>query len=256
MTHDKKFSYGELATGLQTEYKFDMAANLINKAQGGNSTAAFCWGQDIGSRRNRHSSFQRAGDAGGLLFVNGSTATTKQFPLTDRLGNVTGYRRAVTGSPASLDAVYEPTAGRQPTKLPVNQTWQYDAFGREPRPMAGAEIDCQWQPAGRDEREARASQLRSTGPSSHSMAFRFSTKYTDPTGFVYYGYRYYNADRGRWPSRDPIEERGGLNLYGMVGNNAVSHWDRLGLAIDDCCEKDKVTVYVINRSGGRRKQWL
>jgi len=34
---------------------------------------------------------------------------------------------------------------------------------------------------------------------------------------------------GRWPSRDPIGERGGMNLYGMVGNDAVNWWDFLGL---------------------------
>ena len=34
---------------------------------------------------------------------------------------------------------------------------------------------------------------------------------------------------GRWPSRDPIGERGGINLYGMVGNNAVNRLDVLGL---------------------------
>lgn len=32
-----------------------------------------------------------------------------------------------------------------------------------------------------------------------------------------------------WPSRDPIGERGGINLYGMVGNDAVGKWDYLGL---------------------------
>jgi hypothetical protein len=32
-----------------------------------------------------------------------------------------------------------------------------------------------------------------------------------------------------WPSRDPIEELGGLNLYGMVGNNPINRWDYLGL---------------------------
>ena len=32
-----------------------------------------------------------------------------------------------------------------------------------------------------------------------------------------------------WPNRDPIEERGGLNLYTMVGNDAVNRWDLLGL---------------------------
>jgi hypothetical protein len=33
----------------------------------------------------------------------------------------------------------------------------------------------------------------------------------------------------RWPSRDPIEEMGGVNLYGFVGNNGVGRWDILGL---------------------------
>jgi hypothetical protein len=31
-----------------------------------------------------------------------------------------------------------------------------------------------------------------------------------------------------WPSRDPIEEEGGLNLYGFVGNDALAKWDHLG----------------------------
>ena len=32
-----------------------------------------------------------------------------------------------------------------------------------------------------------------------------------------------------WPSRDPIEEEGGINLYGFVGNEGVNQWDYLGL---------------------------
>jgi hypothetical protein len=35
---------------------------------------------------------------------------------------------------------------------------------------------------------------------------------------------------GRRPSRDPIEERGGINLYGFVVNDGVNWWDYLGLA--------------------------
>ena len=49
------------------------------------------------------------------------------------------------------------------------------------------------------------------------------------SGMFYYGFRYYDPQTGRWPSRDPIEEFGGLNLYGFVGNDAVSRWDFLGL---------------------------
>jgi RHS repeat-associated protein len=44
----------------------------------------------------------------------------------------------------------------------------------------------------------------------------------------YYGYRYYDPETGRWPSRDPIEEQGGINLYGFVGNDGVNKWDLLG----------------------------
>jgi len=32
-----------------------------------------------------------------------------------------------------------------------------------------------------------------------------------------------------WPSRDPIGERGGLNLYGFVGNDGINWFDLLGL---------------------------
>ena len=45
---------------------------------------------------------------------------------------------------------------------------------------------------------------------------------------TYYGYRYYDPVTGRWPSRDPIEEEGGVNLYGFVGNDGVNQLDLLG----------------------------
>ncbi len=36
--------------------------------------------------------------------------------------------------------------------------------------------------------------------------------------------RYYSPDLGRWMSRDPIEEKGGENLYRFVGNDGVNKW--------------------------------
>src|SRR5437016_2502469 len=38
-------------------------------------------------------------------------------------------------------------------------------------------------------------------------------------------YRAYDADLGRWVSRDPIAEGGGFNLYGYVSNNPVRFTD-------------------------------
>ncbi len=60
--------------------------------------------------------------------------------------------------------------------------------------------------------------------------FRFSTKqYDEQTGLSYYGYRFYNPAIGRWSTRDPIGEAGGINLYDFVGNNPVNFVDPWGL---------------------------
>jgi len=46
-----------------------------------------------------------------------------------------------------------------------------------------------------------------------------------------YHYDYRQITVLLWPSRDPIEERGGVNLYGMVGNDAVGLIDLVGLCV-------------------------
>ena len=40
---------------------------------------------------------------------------------------------------------------------------------------------------------------------------------------------FYNPSTGRWLNRDPIAEKGGLNLYGFVGNDSLDEIDILGL---------------------------
>lgn len=72
--------------------------------------------------------------------------------------------------------------------------------------------------------------LSATGVWAQDNLYRFSAKEHDPfTGHYYYGFRYYNPQTGRWPSRDPIAENGGVNLYGMIKNNTVMGIDVLGL---------------------------
>ena len=76
--------------------------------------------------------------------------------------------------------------------------------------------------------------------------FGFSTKLTDgETGLVYYGYRYYSPEMGRWVSRDPIGERGGINLYGMVGNDAVNMVDIVGLTKREDIDAGRL-IYTLN----------
>jgi len=72
--------------------------------------------------------------------------------------------------------------------------------------------------------------LRATGPLAKTNPFRFSTKYQDDeTGLLYYGYRYYDYNTGRWLSRDPMEEDQGPNIYAYVANNPVIFIDPWGL---------------------------
>jgi RHS repeat-associated protein len=78
--------------------------------------------------------------------------------------------------------------------------------------------------------------LRATGPMAKANPLRFSTKCQDEeTDLLYYGYRYYNADTGRWGGRDPLEERGGRNLYALAGNNTVNTFDTDGREIASIC---------------------
>jgi RHS repeat-associated protein len=76
--------------------------------------------------------------------------------------------------------------------------------------------------------------LRATGPMAAVNPFRFSTKYEDAeTGLLYYGYRYYQPQTGRWLNRDYAEENAGPNIYAFVFNGPPGMVDGLGLdAID------------------------
>ena len=71
--------------------------------------------------------------------------------------------------------------------------------------------------------------LRCSGPQSGNP-LRYSSKYQDlESELVYFGYRIYNQTTGRWLSRDPIQEGGGVGMYCLVNNEPISTWDSFGL---------------------------
>jgi RHS repeat-associated protein len=77
--------------------------------------------------------------------------------------------------------------------------------------------------------DAFGNTISQSGDKADSFTYRFSTKYTNiETGLYYYGYRYYEPELGRWLNPDPIEEEGGMNVYGFVGNEPLGHLDILG----------------------------
>jgi RHS repeat-associated protein len=73
--------------------------------------------------------------------------------------------------------------------------------------------------------------LAKSGPLADVNTYRFSSKEVHPnSGLYYYGYRFYEPNLQRWVNPDPIGIRGGMNLYGFVGNNPMNGVDALGLS--------------------------
>jgi RHS repeat-associated protein len=85
--------------------------------------------------------------------------------------------------------------------------------------------------------QRRPTRPRSPGPRKSGNTLDSKRLATNPLGAKTmhgscYGYRWYDPLTGRWPSRDAIEEQGGLNLYGFVSNNGINRMDVLGMKAD------------------------
>jgi RHS repeat-associated protein len=75
-----------------------------------------------------------------------------------------------------------------------------------------------------------------TATGSFACDFGYTGHYFHaPSGLSLALFRAYDSDSGRWLSRDPIGEAGGIHLYAYVGNNPINAFDPLGL---DACEWD------------------
>jgi RHS repeat-associated protein len=100
--------------------------------------------------------------------------------------------------------------------------------------------------------------ISKSGSLADANVYRFSSKeclvndteFSGVKELYYYGYRWYEPNLQRWPNRDPIAERGGLNLYGFAYNNAVNNVDRNGLDVvkppdpyDGYDKKKDITTY-------------
>lgn len=68
------------------------------------------------------------------------------------------------------------------------------------------------------------------GSYATSNPLSFGSAYRDKeTQLLYYGFRYYEPGSGKWLSKDPLAENGGLNLYSFLANNGTNAIERLGI---------------------------
>jgi len=54
---------------------------------------------------------------------------------------------------------------------------------------------------------------------------------------------FYNPHTGRWPNRDPLTEKGGINLYGFVRNNCINFFDILGQTDGETQSGDGTSIH-------------
>jgi RHS repeat-associated protein len=68
--------------------------------------------------------------------------------------------------------------------------------------------------------------LSQSGWLAAANLYRFSSKeFHVNSGLIYYLYRFYDPSLQRWLTRDPLDEVGGLNLYGFLANNPTGKFD-------------------------------
>ncbi len=157
------------------------------------------WGLDLAGRNGLVNSLEGAGAIGGLLAVYDLNDT----PGAEQTGDDLQYIYAYDGN-GNVVQVLDWTVTSPPDAIVAE--YEYDAYGNL---------------------------LNSPPPPQQSYywrnPFRFSTKqWDDETGFGYWEQRYYSPGLGRWISRDPIEEKGGVNLYVFVRNAVSGGVDDLG----------------------------
>lgn len=155
-------------------------------------------------------------------------------------------------STEALDASAMVTVCEQESRVPAEQA----VATRPSRPDDPPEDDPQ---AGNAPKSPpRPPQPQAGGFFLNSLPTNESIEEAPPpktTGVAYYLYRYYDPLTGRWPSRDPIEERGGLNLYGFLHNSAISDIDRLGMeGLDYTIQKVGELTQIVFVAGDKLKE--
>jgi RHS repeat-associated protein len=165
----------------------------------------FSWGRDLSG------SLHGAGGVGGLL------AISKGNPGAEKPGGA-------QPEPSARDRRSQTSNLKLETLFPT-----YDANGN-----IGQLIDESGSVVAAYAYDPFGNVTEMAGAEAAENPWRFSTKPVEAgTGWLYYGYRWLDAEIGRWVNRDPIEESGGVNLYGFVGNASLHSIDYLGQSVVD-----------------------
>ena len=189
-----------------------------------NDTAKLTFSYDYMGRRIEKKVFQQTGGIWApqksLQYVyDGYKLVEEIDTLPDEKPVIRRYTWQPEGQGADLPLVV--------TDVASNQSYFYTADGNK---NISELVDATGNIAAHYEYDPFGKITTQNGAYAVSNPFRFSSEYfDDETGLVYYNYRYYSPQMGRWINRDPIQEKGGWNLYAMVRNEVLNKIDVLGL---------------------------
>ena len=108
--------------------------------------------------------------------------------------------------------------------------------------------DLCWKCPDRD-RPRRQNRRRSTPSRAKEKDRNFKPSNADFLGVIS-GRRYYSPVLGRWISRDPIGERGGVNLHCFVWNSAIQTFDHLGMVDQKAVLRSKLNWMMLEVGPG------
>jgi RHS repeat-associated protein len=186
-------------SGVTTSYAYDYESRITSITRTGVTTNSFAYnGLDTRVRKTDSAgttSYERAGAyvTDSLLKSTVSSTTTDYTPgVSSRVGSDSTFLHSgIKNADTQTDDGGDVSAMRQ-----------YDAFGNPVAAWGG------WQ-----------------GPFGYGGPYGYQT---DPDhGLMLLGHRYYEADTGRFLTRDPIKD--GRNWYGYCGGNPLCLHDRDGL---------------------------
>jgi len=222
----------ELTQDANYTYTYDQEGNLIQKASTGNPADVSSYTYDAQDRlvgvQTPAASTSYAYDALGRRIVRSVNGITTRYVLDGsnvRLeldgSNVlnaanthAGRDRLLVRDQGGTQLFFQTDALRSTTALTdaagaVVERYRYSAFG-------GPEVL-------NPDFTAKAGNIP-------NQRFTFTGREWEPeTGLYFSRARFYDPYAGRFISRDPIGETGGINLYGYVLNNPVNLWDPFGL---------------------------
>jgi RHS repeat-associated protein len=179
------------------EYRYDALGRRVIRKEGSTQTALLWWG-----------------DSECAEYVHGAGQATIQNDIMSHPSRLNAViARAVDGSKFDLEWYHknylEHVYAVSNDSGNLTEHYRYTAFGEVTIYNSAGSIQTSTQ---------------------INNQITWNTRRLDTVSNYYlYKYRHYDPALGRWPSRDPIEERGGVNLYTFVGNEPVGRWDKLGL---------------------------